>query len=361
MSGLDQPIVIANSCYHVGHERSWRVAEEQGYPEQEGLDRYVYERGGLITGKQEFEGLGQIMWERGVDIATAVDVRAAIVQRSHGADAYIVGGWRVQLAPKLIGAKGMSRPEDLRGARSVVREKWDLRYISICGALRKFKIDPEREIDWIEVPTTGYTSDESVGDLLRTGQVTMLPIDGTEADRLMAEGYPLILDLEAYYKGMGAWPPGKVIVATRQTIDHRADDLHAFLRASVRGFWFASDPRNHAYMYDLETRLRGATFNADERRLRLRKSEKSLEAKNASTVIGEHFVLDGLVRRNALSRLIEDMVESGELDGPIEVDDVLMDAASIDAFENLLGRGLIDADVLARWRRANGEPAAATR
>ena len=30
----------------------------------------------------------------GVDIATAVDVQAAIYQRSLGADLYIVGGWR---------------------------------------------------------------------------------------------------------------------------------------------------------------------------------------------------------------------------------------------------------------------------
>ena len=45
MSGLDQRIVIANSNYHVDQERSFRVAEEQGYLKAEGLERYVYERG----------------------------------------------------------------------------------------------------------------------------------------------------------------------------------------------------------------------------------------------------------------------------------------------------------------------------
>src|SRR3970040_1183350 len=106
MGGLDQPIVIANCNFHVGHERSVRVAEEQGFYEEEGLGDYVYQAGGLLPGHCEFERLGDPMWERGVDIATAVDARAAIVQRSRGADVYIVGGWRTQLETKLVGAKG---------------------------------------------------------------------------------------------------------------------------------------------------------------------------------------------------------------------------------------------------------------
>ena len=35
LSGLDQPIVIANSCYHTGHDRSWLAAEEQGFVKEE--------------------------------------------------------------------------------------------------------------------------------------------------------------------------------------------------------------------------------------------------------------------------------------------------------------------------------------
>jgi ABC-type nitrate/sulfonate/bicarbonate transport system substrate-binding protein len=146
MSGLDQPIVIANSCYHVGHERSVKVAEEQGYFKEEGLDRYILERGGLIPGRLEFDGLAEVMWERGVDIATAVDVRAAIVQRARGEDVFIVGGWRIQLSPKLIGTPELTRPEQLRGARIAIREKWGLNHIGISAALRTFGIDPERDV-----------------------------------------------------------------------------------------------------------------------------------------------------------------------------------------------------------------------
>src|SRR5438309_8546171 len=141
MSDTDQPIVIANCCYHVGHERSVRVADEQGFYKEEGLDRYVYQAGGLLPAQWEAEALGPLMWERGVDIATAVDVRAAVAQRARGEDVYIVGGWRTELARQLIAAKGIARPQELRGARSAkAKDSSGLRHFA--GALRAFGIDP---------------------------------------------------------------------------------------------------------------------------------------------------------------------------------------------------------------------------
>ena len=86
MSGVDQPLVIAQSGYHVGHQRSWRPAEEQGFVKEEGLTRYVYEPGGLIPAKFEADALGLQMWERGVDVVTAVNVWSAVIQRARGED-----------------------------------------------------------------------------------------------------------------------------------------------------------------------------------------------------------------------------------------------------------------------------------
>ena len=70
------------------------VAEEQGFFREEGLKEYEYDSRGLIPGPIEREGLGAAIKNHGVDIATAVDVEAAIYQRSLGVDVYIVGGWR---------------------------------------------------------------------------------------------------------------------------------------------------------------------------------------------------------------------------------------------------------------------------
>jgi ABC-type nitrate/sulfonate/bicarbonate transport system substrate-binding protein len=351
MSGLDQPIVIANSNYHVGQERSFRVAEEQGYLKEEGLDRYVYERGGLIPGELEFEGLGQIMWERGVDIATAVDAGAAVVQRARAADVYIVGGWRMQLAPTLIGSKGMTGPESLRGAIIGVREKWGLNHLSIAAALRKLGIDPEAEIEWIEDPLIGYGS-AGVGDILRSGRVTVLPLNpGRESDRLLSEGYPVVLDLARFYLERGAWPPGKVIVVTQQTVEQRGEELRAFLRANLRAFWFVQNPQNHAYMYDLDTRLRESTYNEDERKLRMYRDEAPAPSgeKVGARAMG-YMAMDGLVARPALAEVIDTMVQTGHIERAIAVDDVLKDAASLDAYEQLVKRGVINAQMVERWR-----------
>jgi ABC-type nitrate/sulfonate/bicarbonate transport system substrate-binding protein len=350
VSGLDQPIVIANSNYHVGQERSVRVAEEQGFLTEEGLDSYVYLWGGLVPGRWEFDALGDVMWERGVDIATAVDVRAAVLQRSRGQDVYIVGGWRLQLAPRLIGSKGMKGPEDLPGKRVGVREKWGLAHIGLVSALSTLGLDPEHDIEWVEDPIISYGGD-AAEDLLRSGKIDVLPLNGSGADHLIDEGYPVVLDLQTFYRQRGAWPPGKVIVTTRQTIEQRAQDLEAFLRGNLRGFWFVQDPNNTAYMFDLESRMRQRTFNEDERRLRMVKErdEPSRPAEDGPLASG-HMPMDGLVPRPALQSIIDGMVQAGEIDRPLPIDNVLKDAASIAGLQSLITRGLIDQAAVDRWR-----------
>jgi hypothetical protein len=186
--------------------------------------------------------------------------------------------------------------------------------------------------------------------------VQFLSLNGAQADELLGEGYPLVLDLEEHYRQRGAWPPGRVIVATRRTVEQRGDELRAFLRANLRGAWFGTDPRNHGYMYHLETRLRRATFNDDERRLRMFKTETPPPEREARRE-SDPTIMDGLVSRAGLASVIEGMVHFGQLERPIEVDDVLKDAAAIDACQQLLDRDLIDRQALARWRAAKGYPA----
>jgi ABC-type nitrate/sulfonate/bicarbonate transport system substrate-binding protein len=349
---VDQPIVIAQSGYHVGHQRSWRPAEEQGFVKEEGLDRYIYEPGGLIPAKFEADALGLQMWERGVDIVTAVNVWSAIIQRARGEDVYIVGGWRTLLAPKLIGAKGITRPEQLKGAKSIVRDTAGMGFLGVVNALQTFGVGPD-ETEWIKNPLAGYGSDQGMLDMLRAGEVQFLSLGGEQADELLSEGYPLVLDLEDYYRKQGAWPPGRVIVANARTIEQRGAELRAFLRANLRGAWYGTDPRNYRYMYELETRLRQVTYNDDERRLRMLKTDAPPPERQTRRY-SDPTIMDGLVSRPGLASVIEGMVKFGQLDRPIEVDDVLKDAAAVDACQNLLDRGLIDRDELQQWRAAKG-------
>src|ERR1051326_7660474 len=112
MSALDQPLLIANSNYHVGHQIAIFVAKEQGFFREENFAAFDYEAGGLIPGPFEAEGLAATMKDRGVDIATAVDVEAAIAQRAGGADLFVVGGWRYTPFLKWYGSKDGTRSEE---------------------------------------------------------------------------------------------------------------------------------------------------------------------------------------------------------------------------------------------------------
>ncbi len=137
MSALDQPLLIANSNYHVGHQIAIFVAEERGFFREEKLGAYQYDAGGLIPGPLEREGLALAMKNRGVDIATAVDVEAAILQRAKEADCYIVGGWRYTPLLKWYGAEHVTDMSALRGGRIGMREREGLVQVFIHQALRQ--------------------------------------------------------------------------------------------------------------------------------------------------------------------------------------------------------------------------------
>ena len=122
MSTVDQPLLIANVNYHVGHWVAIFVAEEQGFFKEEGFTRYEYERSGLLPGPCERDALALAIKEHGVDIATAVDAESAIAQRRQGADVTIVGGWRYTPFLKWYGSKHITDISKLRGGKIGVRE-----------------------------------------------------------------------------------------------------------------------------------------------------------------------------------------------------------------------------------------------
>jgi hypothetical protein len=272
---------------------------------------------------------------------------------------YIVGGWRTQLETKLIGAKGITSPEQLRGVKGAGSGSRDsLGLLGISWALHKYGIDPAKDIDWIRAPSDRYASNPRVGDVLRSGEVSVLSIGGhpEAVAGLVSEGYPIVLDTEEfykpYYKGLAAWPPGKVIVATKQTIEQRGDQLRAFLRANVRAFWFVQNPQNHSFLFDLESRMRKASFNEFERNVRMLKSETPRAPRTGVRAFGM-MVMDGLVPRGAVGDIIADLAEYHEIDRVIDLDDVLKDAASIDAYDELVRTGRIDRDAVEKWRAIN--------
>jgi len=328
MSTLDQPILIANSNYHVGHQVAIFVAEEQGFFNQEGLKEYEYDARGLIPGPLERDGLAMAITNHGVDIATAVDVEAAIYQRSLGAEVYIVGGWRYTPFLRWYGAKHVTDMTKLRGSRIGMREKEGLVQVFITNALEAAGVDPEKEVDWVYDPVFGYRNNPAHMEMLRSGKIDAVTSQPPFSDQLEREGYPMILDPNTVFPRR----PGKLTVATGQMIEKRADELRAYFRAIIRAFWFMRDVKNFEYLRDLEKRLRKAnTHNEDERGV--------VAIVTAPDRVESWAIpIDGGIAAAAVQRIADEMVKSGKLSRSMSAKDIVRDDAVKQAFKEVSSR-----------------------
>ncbi|HZD40714.1 MAG TPA: ABC transporter substrate-binding protein [Terriglobales bacterium] len=330
MSVPDQPLLIANVNYHVGHWVAIYTAEEQGFFKEEGLTAYEYDRGGLLPGPWESMGLGLAMKEHGVDIATAVDTESAILQRVRGADVYIVGGWRYTPFLKWYASKHITDISQLRGGKIGVRESsaegGGLVEFFIEEALKKAGVNPDTEVDKVQDPVFGYRNNPAHIEWLRSGKVNAITSSPPFSDQLEKEGYPVILDPNKVFPRR----PGKVTVAPRRTIEERGEELRAYFRAIIRAFWFMRDVNNFDYLHDLEARLRKLTHNEDERRLFIASAPDRLES--------WALPVDGSVEPQALHRIIQEMLKRGRLERSCAVEEVLKDAAVRDAYREVSSR-----------------------
>ena len=328
MSTLDQPLLIANSNYHVGHQVAIFVAKEQGFFNDEGLKEYDYDARGLIPGPVERDGLAMAITNHGVDIVTAVDVEAAIHQRSLGADIYIAGGWRYTPFLRWYGARQVTDMSKLRGGRIGMREKEGLVQVFMTDALRAAGVDPDKEVKWVYDPVFGYRNNPAHMEMLRSGKIEAITSQPPFSDQLEKEGYPMILDPNKVFPRR----PGKLTVATGQMIEQRADELRAYFRAIIRSFWFMRDVKNFEYLRDLEKNLRRTnTHNEDERGV-------VAIVTSPDRVESWALPIDGGIAPEAVQRIADEMVKSGKLSRPMPAHDILRDDAVKQAYREVSSR-----------------------
>jgi ABC-type nitrate/sulfonate/bicarbonate transport system substrate-binding protein len=328
MSTLDQPILIANSNYHVGHQVAMAVAEEQWFFKEEGLQQYDYDSRGLIPGPLERDGLALAIKNHGVDIAMAVDVEAAIYQRARGTEIYIVGGWRYTPFLKWYGAKHITDISKLRGGRIGMREKEGLVEVFITDALRHAGLDPFKDVQWVYDPVFGYRNNPAHMEMLRSGRIEAITSQPPFSDQLEREGYPTILDPNKIFPRR----PGKLTIATQQMIEKRAAELKAYFRAIIRAFWFMRDVSHFEYLRDLEARLRKSrTHNEDER-------GTVAIVTSPDRVESWALPIDGAIPASAIERIVGEMKNKGALPGALPVADILRDDAVSEAFREVSAR-----------------------
>jgi len=163
--------------------------------------------------------------------------------------------------------------------------------------------------------------------MLRFGKVDAMCSQPPYSNQLLEEGFPVLLDPQVLYPG---GRPDKVLVATDRAIENQPDELRAFIRGNLRGFWHMRDNANYEYLRDLESRLRADSHNDQERTVRIVTSIEKVE--------GWTVPADGGVARRALQVVIDELRETGELDRDVAVEDVLHDALAIEAHRELSAR-----------------------
>jgi hypothetical protein len=329
LSNRDQSLLVANSNYHVGQQIAVRVAEEQGYFRDEGFANYEYEFRGLIPGPIEAEGLAAAVKDHGLDIVTAVNIDSIIFQRGRGAGLYLVAGWRYESNPDLkwYAHKGIRELSQLRGCKIGVREPGDLMQYSLSKALRATGLDPEKDVSWIYDPAFAYRSNPAHVKMLKSGKVDMVSSAPPFSEQLEEEGYSMVLDPKTN-RSRGRL--GKVIIATKQTIEVRENELSAFLRAIIRSFWFMRDPGHFDYLRNLELKLREISHSDEERVVQLLSSPAKVE--------GWTLPIDLAVSRADVTETIQEMVRLKQLDRSIDPEDVVRDAPVTAAYQEVSGR-----------------------
>ena len=314
---------IGPSHYHVGHIVPAMVAKEMTYFEEEGLEAYDLHHGGLIPAIAETLALRRAMTEKSVDITPDVKPSAVFELANRGEDVHIVGCWRNRQDFRWYGAKGLERFADLGGKRIGVRDFGGIDHTALRTALKRHGLDPERDVTFVR--GARFHPHENPETSLREGEVDLIALTGEDSRGLAEEGYPLLLTSRDLYPRGRA---DRVIIATERMVDRDTELLEAYLRATIRAYWFITDYGiNRPYLEALVKRLRQTCLDAEE-------------AARAGVEGGGRLSLpfDGAPSVPALQDAVDEAKEHGDVDDGFALDSVLRLEFVERAFAQLGGR-----------------------
>jgi ABC-type nitrate/sulfonate/bicarbonate transport system substrate-binding protein len=158
--------------------------------------------------------------------------------------------------------------------------------------------------------------------MLRNGKVDAITSQPPFSDQLEKDGFKMILDPNEVFPRR----PGKITVATRQTIEQRGDELRAYMRAIIRSFWFMRDVNHFEYLKDLEARLRKTNTHNEE--------ELHVAIVTAPDRVDSWAIpVDGAVAPDSVKRITDEMVRAGKLPKSLPVAEILRDDAVREAYQ----------------------------
>ena len=299
---------IGTSHYHVGHIVPAMVAKEMTYFEQEGLVDYDLFHGGLVPAVVEDIALRRAMKEKSVDIVTDVKPNSVFQLARRGEDVSIVGCWRNRQDWQFYGVKGMKDLSDLRGKRIGTRDRGGITHRVLSFHLKRAGLDPDKDV--VFVHGARFHPHEKPEEALRSGEVECINLNAGDSRGLDKEGYPILLESRKIY---GGGRPDRVIIASRRMVEENPDLLTAYLRATIRAYWFMMDyGRSRPYLEALVRRLRMVCLEEEEA------ARSGLEG-------GARLSLpfDGAPSVPGLEQMLAECREMGELDASFDLKPIL--------------------------------------
>jgi NitT/TauT family transport system substrate-binding protein len=201
-------------------------------------DAKIYEKNGLDVEIVLLRGSGQSSQAllSGSLFAAPVALPQVMLANLNGADLVNVAHTIAMASSKLVVRPEIKRPEDLRGRKIATSSIGSLGDFLFRYALRKYGVNPDREIIWLSIGTNA----ERLQALL-TGAVdgadVAYPAD-VQAER---KGYRVLIDARKEITF-----PTTSVVTRRRTIREDRDTVMRFVRSHVEGIAFHKQNKEFA-------------------------------------------------------------------------------------------------------------------
>lgn len=318
---------IGPACYHVLHLLPPMVAHDMNFFMEEGLHdehgnrTYEIVPGGLSPFGSETATLPRAMFDKGMDIAMDVLPTTVLLAQQAGQDLYIIAGWRNQQPGWLIARSDITEMAQLKGKKIAVRDFRSIQWRALCGALARAGLDPNTDVTFQDRVMYG-----EVPEAIAAGRVDA----GLTSDREGTEerGLNLLDNIAKHYPN---GRPDRIIAATGKVLRDHPDLVQAYLRATIRAYWFIrKQPENLTYITALSHRLAADSPNEEE------KQWWRFPASTVERYAEMPFPIDGMP--TGFEQYFKEQVDIGELKEVGDFKRILMLDPAREAYHELLAR-----------------------
>jgi ABC-type nitrate/sulfonate/bicarbonate transport system substrate-binding protein len=324
---LAKKLRIGPACYHTLHLLPPMVAHDMNFFYEEGLHDEFGQRtyeivpGGLSPFGSETATLPRAMFDKGMDIAMDVLPTTVLLEQQRGGDLYIIAGWRNQQPGWLVSRPDINSVEELKGKRVAVRDFRSIQWRALCGALVRAGLDPDKDVTFQDRVLYGEVPEAVASGRVDAGLTTDL--QGSQE-----RGLKLLDSIAKHYPN---GRPDRIIAATGKVLRDHPDMIQAYLRATIRAYWFIrKQPDNLAYITGLNHRLAADSPNEEER-------EWWRFGKNTEERYAEMpFPIDGMP--TGFEQYFDEQVKIGELKEVGDFKKILMLEPAREAYHELLAR-----------------------